>query len=633
MIGTLNLRVLPAATVVTTDTVICAGETITWIDGVVYNATTIGKAYTAKYAGTICDSVIGTLNLRVLPAATIVTTDTVICAGETITWIDGVVYNATTIGKAYTAKYAGTTCDSLIGTLNLRVLPAATIVTTDTVICAGETITWIDGVVYNATTIGKAYTAKYAGTTCDSIIATLNLTVKPAATVVTTDTVICAGETITWIDGVVYNATTIGKVYTAQYAGTICDSIIGTLNLTVLPAATIVTTDTVICAGETITWIDGVVYNATTIGKVHTVQYAGTICDSIIATLNLTVLPETVTENEKLTICESEFPYSWRGQTLTTIGTYNAVDKFVGHDCDSVIYVLELQTYVMTLPDNVTMPIAVCGNPVDVTDATADIEGHIASTDLYAPNAEVTWYVYNNGTWTIMDSNPIKGGVTDVTVKYVITSDCDTIESDELVVTVEAQTPENDVDMDNVLIVSKYENRIFLLHLKDFETRFNWVPTPEEVTWYKVVNEIDIIGVDGPEGDDIFVGTGHAYNEPDGSTIKPGDYYAVIIRNTVEHPDDCHTTMKSVILSSGAVAMIPELVSNVVSPDENLKLINLSSEEITEVYVYNMTGELIETYVVEKDSEFIFNAAHVSGYYLIDVKTANAKTTLRYIVK
>ena len=59
----------------------------------------------------------------------------------------------------------------------------------------------------------------------------------------------------------------------------------------------------------------------------------------------------------------------------------------------------------------------------------------------------------------------------------------------------------------------------------------------------------------------------------------------------------------------------------------------MSSEEITEVYVYNMTGELIETYVVEKDSEFIFNAAHVSGYYLIDVKTANAKTTLRYIVK
>ena len=400
-----------------------------------------------------------------------------------------------------------------------------------------------------------------------------------------------------------------------------------------MPAATIVTTDTVICAGETITWIDGIVYNATTIGKVYTAQYAGTICDSIIATLNLTVLPETVTENEKLIICESEFPYSWRGQTLTTIGTYNAVDKFVGHDCDSVIYVLELQTYVMTLPDNVTMPIAVCDNPVDVTDATADIEDHIASTDLYAPNAEVTWYVYNNGTWTIMDSNPIKGGVTDVTVKYVITSDCDTIESDELVVTVEAPTPENDVDMDNVLIVSKYENRIFLLHLKDFETRFNWVPTPEEVTWYKVVNEIDIIGVDGPAGDDIFVGTGHAYNEPDGSTIKPGDYYAVIIRNTVEHPDDCHTTMKSVILSSGVVAMIPELVSNVVSPDENLKLINLSSEEITEVYVYNMTGELIETYVVEKDSEFIFNAAHVSGYYLIDVKTANAKTTLRYIVK
>ena len=398
--------------------------------------------------------------------------------------------------------------------------------------------------------------------------------------------------------------------------------------MTVLPATTVVTTDTVICAGETITWIDGVVYDATTIGKVYTAQYAGTICDSIIATLNLTVLPETVTENEKLIICESDFPYSWRGQTLTTIGTYNAVDKFVGHDCDSVIYVLELQTYVMTLPDNVAMPIAVCGNPVDVADATADIEEYIASVDLYAPNAEVTWYI--NGD---VNNDPIKGGVIDVTVKYVITSDCGSIESEEFIVTVEAPTPENDVDMDNVLIVSKYENRIFLLHLNDFEARFGWSPTPEQVNWYKVVNEQDFVTSDGPTGDDILVGTGHAYNEPDGSTIKPGEYYAVIIRTEVENPDDCHTTMRSIILTSDAIALVPELVSNVVSPDENLKLINLSSEEITEVYVYNMTGELIETYVVEKDSEFIFNAAHVSGYYLIDVKTANAKTTLRYIVK
>jgi hypothetical protein len=197
-------------------------------------------------------------------------------------------------------------------------------------------------------------------------------------------------------------------------------------------------------------------------------------------------------------------------------------------------------------------------------------------------------------------------------------------------VTVEAPTPENDVNMGNIRVVSKYENRIFLVHLNDFVARFGWTPSPEEVAWYKVVGEVDTYGV---AGDDILVGMGHSYNEPDGSIIQPGDYYALIVRNEVENPDDCHTIMRSMIISSDVVTSSPQLVSNVVRPNDNLRIINLNSEEITEIYVYNMAGELIDTYVVDQASEFIFNANHVSGYYLIDVKTTNDKTTLRYIVK
>ena len=315
--------------------------------------------------------------------------------------------------------------------------------------------------------------------------------------------------------------------------------------------------------------------------------------------------------------------YNWRGKDYTASANDTLRNQL---GCDSVIYVLELKSYVMTLPANITMPIAVCGNPVDVTAATADIEAHIAATDLYAPNAVITWYVND----AVMTNDPIKGGVTDVTVKYVITSDCGTIESEEFVVTVEAPTPENDVDMDNVLVVSKYENRIFLLHLNDFEAKFGWIPAPKEVTWYKVVGEVDVYG---EAGDDVVVGTGHSYNEPDGSTIKPGEYYALIVRAEVENPDDCQSTMRTMILTSDAIALVPELVSNVVSPDENLKLINLNADENTEVRVYTMTGELIDTYVVGQHSEFTFNAAHAAGYYLVEVRTANDKTTLRYIVK
>jgi hypothetical protein len=59
----------------------------------------------------------------------------------------------------------------------------------------------------------------------------------------------------------------------------------------------------------------------------------------------------------------------------------------------------------------------------------------------------------------------------------------------------------------------------------------------------------------------------------------------------------------------------------------------LNAEEITEIYVYDMVGNLVDKYIVDQASEFVFDAARVSGYYLVEVQTANTKTTLRYIVK
>ena len=39
------------------------------------------------------------------------------------------------------------------------------------------------------------------------------------------------------------------------------------------------------------------------------------------------------------------------------------------------------------------------------------------------------------------------------------------------------------------------------------------------------------------------------------------------------------------------------------------------------------------TYMAEQVEEFIFKAAHVAGYYMVDVETQNDKVTLRYVVK
>jgi hypothetical protein len=39
------------------------------------------------------------------------------------------------------------------------------------------------------------------------------------------------------------------------------------------------------------------------------------------------------------------------------------------------------------------------------------------------------------------------------------------------------------------------------------------------------------------------------------------------------------------------------------------------------------------TYMADKVAEFIFNAAHMSGYYMVEVESENSKVTLRYVVK
>lgn len=55
--------------------------------------------------------------------------------------------------------------------------------------------------------------------------------------------------------------------------------------------------------------------------------------------------PPATTETEELTICPSELPLEWYGQTLTEAGVYTATEKYAGMECDSVIHELTLNVY------------------------------------------------------------------------------------------------------------------------------------------------------------------------------------------------------------------------------------------------------------------------------------------------
>ena len=602
------LHLIVNYTTTSTDSVIiCYGEGYTWNDSI-YTAAGEHMITLTNAAG--CDSV-AYLHLTIMPEMLFDSISLAVCPSELPYVWNGQSLTAT--GEyTHREQFVGFTCDSIEHVLDFVVLP---ITTSQDTIEACDSYTWNDSIY----TLSGDYNFVTTGSNgCDSV-AMLHLIIHNS---VQTDLYVTECDSYTW-ENTGETFTTSGVYYDMQKTVHGCDSVI-VLNLTINYSTVGTPEEVIICYGETYVWNDSI-YTASGEYEAHLVNAVG--CDST-AYLHLTILPEMEYVYEDTYVCPMELPYSWYGQELTTTGEYRAREQFSGTACDSVEHVLNFVVYEMTLPTTLTSPRAVCGNPVDVVETTGEIEAHIMSNPYYAPYLSLTWYVNNGGVWEVLTSDIVTGDMSDVVLKYVISTVCGDIESEEMVIPVEMPNPENDVKMDNMDALSKYNGRIFLFHLQSFETKFGWRPRPDQVTWYKVVGEVDIYG---ELGDDIVVGTGHNYNLPDGENIV-GSYYALVEQTEVD-VNGCTGVYRTTILTSGVIGAAPRLVPNVVRPDESMTLKNLNPNQIHEIRVYSTTGELMETYTTEKVSEFILNANHTQGYYLVDVINENEKVTLRYLVK
>src|SRR4029078_4971411 len=249
----------------------------------------------------------------------------------------------------YTANLiAAGGCDS-IATLVLTVAPTLTS-TTNTTICTNQLpYNW------NGQTITAAgtYTANLiAAGGCDSI-ATLILTVSPAVTS-TTNTTVCTSQLPYNWNG---QTITAAGTYTANLvsAGG-CDSI-ATLILTVIPAVTSRTTIT-ICANQLAYNWNG--QNIASAGTYTANLAAASGCDSV-ATLILAA-SSTLTSATNYTICASQLPYNWNGQSITSAGTYTAT--LVGASgCDSIATLILTVTPALTSTTNTT----ICANQLPYT--------------------------------------------------------------------------------------------------------------------------------------------------------------------------------------------------------------------------------------------------------------------------
>jgi len=188
---------------------------------------------------------------------------------------------------------------------------------------------------YSATTPGN-YSVVLVNTTtgCRDTSAAVPVVVNPLIT--STETiVVCANQLpYTWNGQLVSAGGTAAATFTTPSLVTGCDSTV-TLNLTVnpLPAAD---DDITICANQLpYTWNGQTITAGGNAVATFVSPSLLTGCDST-TTLNLTVNP-AITATENLTICSSQLPYTWNGQTITAAG--NAVATFtmpsVVTGCDS----------------------------------------------------------------------------------------------------------------------------------------------------------------------------------------------------------------------------------------------------------------------------------------------------------
>ena len=308
---TLNLTVNPGTPPQTENVTICSSELPYSWRGQSVTAGGNGAATHVATDANGCNYNI-MLNLTVHPVTPPQTDNISICSNQLpYTW-NGQVINTGGNGVATHTTQDANGCN-VVTTLNLTV--AQTVTNTDNItICSSELpYTW-NGQTITAGGNGVATHTTQNGSGCD-VVTTLNLTVIPVVTN-TEDITICNNELpYTWHGQVITTGGNGVATRTTQDANG-CD-VITTLNLTINPAGASTENISICTSALPYTWYGQTITAGGNGIATHSGQDANG-CDVII-TLNLTVNPET-TQTENIQICQNALPYTWNGQTITAGG-------------------------------------------------------------------------------------------------------------------------------------------------------------------------------------------------------------------------------------------------------------------------------------------------------------------------
>ena len=335
---------------------LCEGESIMW-NG---QNCIAGNDYVATFTSVGgCDSIV-TLHIDVLEKKQ-ETISVAICEGD---FYKVGEERFSEEGEHIIYLTASNGCDSII-TLNLRYNDSYAD-TTFATINIGEEYSW-QGDIYR--TEGTYAKGCIASNGCDSLqVLCLNVD-EDCQFTRDTNIVLCHGESIVWYDSIY---TISGEYQHLLDYNDRCDTLV-TMYLTIL--SEVVTEQETITIGSDelpYTW-RGQSINAT--GRYTDIeQYTTVACDSAIHVLELTVLTTGTTDEQSVTICDSEAPYLWYGKSYNATGKYTYIEQYVGTDIDSIQHILNLTV-----------------NPTVYT------EEHITACDSYTWNGET---YTQSGTYT-----------------------------------------------------------------------------------------------------------------------------------------------------------------------------------------------------------------------------------------
>ena len=377
-----------------------------------------------------------------------------------------------------------------------------------------------------------------------------------------------------------------------------CDFVINTtINLTVEPINVVDggITDAEVCEGESYTWaVNGVIYTPTKDTTVVEVKKNDCGCEVEKYTLNLTIKTRPAGTTTYASTCPGTKYTGWEKNPSGEYGVgthYFPLEADV--DCDVAIDTLVVTEFLA---------------PEDVVEY-----------DTICPGETITW---NGETFATAGEH---------TLTLQNENGCDY----QATLHLHIPDPENYVAYDQIPAESKYGGRMMVINLNAIDSIFGWRPAEGDVKWFKVVGEVDnafdaLNNLGDPAELDELVHTGYYHTALDGS-VMPDSYYALIVHEMVS--GECQEILRTTVLSSGAAVQAPQLVPTIAEPNGQLRILNLNPSNVTEVRVFNTSGELIENYTASEATEFVFKAATMQGYYMVEVQSENDKVTLRYIVK